>query len=66
MADTGRIDALLRDAAHAIDVVAQSNRLVLRGTVADENVKELAEDRAEEAARGWRVDNQLRVDRRRD
>jgi sporulation protein YlmC with PRC-barrel domain len=57
-------DAELRDSVHRVDVVAQNNRLVLRGTVPSEDVKEKVEDRAEEAAYGWRVDNQLRVEQR--
>ena len=59
-------DERLRETSHNIDVVAQSNRLVIRGTVPDEQMKDQVEDTAEGAARGWAIDNQLRVDSRRD
>lgn len=44
-----------------IQVEAQGDKLVLRGTVLNEDTKEKIEDRAEKAAPGWDIDNQLSV-----
>jgi sporulation protein YlmC with PRC-barrel domain len=44
-----------------IRVDAVGDKLVLRGTVLNEDAKDKIEDRAEKAAPGWDIDNQLRV-----
>ncbi len=49
-----------------VRVEAKENRIVLRGTVPDRDTKERIESRAENAARGWDVESELRVSRDRD
>lgn len=44
-----------------VRVEVEENKVVLRGTVPDENTKERIENRAEDAARGWDVESELRV-----
>lgn len=44
-----------------IQVEAQGDKLVLRGTVLNKDTKDKIEDRAEKAAPGWNIDNQLSV-----
>jgi sporulation protein YlmC with PRC-barrel domain len=46
-----------------VRVSEENNRLILRGTVPSSDAKDRVEDRAEAAASGWRVDNQLEVRR---
>ena len=49
------------DSQQDVRVTAEDDKLVLRGTVPSENIKDRIEDRAEEAAAGWDVDSELRV-----
>jgi sporulation protein YlmC with PRC-barrel domain len=56
-----RSDKALAGSAKHIDVVEENGKLVLRGTVATEDVKNQIEDTAEKAAEGWSVDNQITV-----
>lgn len=44
-----------------INVVVTTEKVVLSGTVQSNEVKERAEERAERAAPGWSIDNQIRV-----
>jgi sporulation protein YlmC with PRC-barrel domain len=44
-----------------VQVLAQGDKIVLLGTVQSEDAKDKIEERAEEAAQGWDVDNQIRV-----
>jgi sporulation protein YlmC with PRC-barrel domain len=44
-----------------INVTATGDKVVLSGTVKTEDAKDRIEDRAEQAAPGWDIDNQLRV-----
>lgn len=44
-----------------ISIVASGDRVILGGTVKSEDVKERIENRAEQAAKGWNVENQIRV-----
>ena len=44
-----------------VQVLAQGDKVVLLGTVQSEEAKDKIEERAEEAAQGWDVDNQIRV-----
>ena len=44
-----------------VRVMLEDNKVVLRGTVPSEDVKERIENRAETAARGWDVESELRV-----
>lgn len=54
-------DAKAAGVQGTVNVVAESDRVVLRGTVPSEDVKERLEERAERVAQGWDIDNQLRV-----
>jgi hypothetical protein len=58
-------DDRLRDDADNVDVVARGDRVILRGSVPSDELKERFEEKAESAAGGWRVDNQLQVEPRR-
>ncbi len=58
-------DDRLRDEADNVDVVARGDRVILRGSVPTDELKERFEEKAESAAGGWRVDNQLQVEPRR-
>lgn len=49
------------DTKNDIRVVTEKNKVILRGTVPSEAVKERVEDRAEKAAAGWDIESQLRV-----
>jgi sporulation protein YlmC with PRC-barrel domain len=44
-----------------ISIVASGDRVILGGTVRSNEIKERIEDRAEQAAQGWNVENQIRV-----
>ena len=44
-----------------ISIVASGDRLILGGTVRSNELKERIEDRVEQAAQGWNVENQIRV-----
>jgi sporulation protein YlmC with PRC-barrel domain len=44
-----------------ISIVASGDRVILGGTVKSEDVKARIENRAEQAAQGWNVENQIRV-----
>lgn len=44
-----------------VQVLAQGDKVVLLGTVQTEQAKEQIKDRAEKAAPGWSIDNQIRV-----
>lgn len=44
-----------------VQVIAEGNRVVLLGTVQSEQAKDQIENRVEQAAPGWNVDNQIRV-----
>jgi len=44
-----------------ISIVASGNRVILGGTVQSEEVKERIGDRAQKAAQGWNIENQIRV-----
>ncbi len=44
-----------------INVTTSGDKLVLSGTVQSEDIKDRIEDRAERAADGWDIDNQIRV-----
>lgn len=54
-------DASLASNQSDIQVEAQGDKLVLRGTVLNKDAKDKIEDRAEKAAPGWDIDNQLSV-----
>ncbi len=47
--------------ARDVRVMLEDNKVVLRGTVPSEDIKERIENRAENAARGWDVESELRV-----
>lgn len=44
-----------------VQVIAEGDKVVLLGTVPSEEAKDQIEDRVEQAAPGWSVDNQIRV-----
>lgn len=44
-----------------ISIVASGDRVILSGTVQSEDVKERIGSRAEQAAQGWNIENQIRV-----
>ena len=53
--------SLAQQGGRNVQVIAQGDKVVLLGTVQSEEVKDKIEERAEEAAQGWDVDNQIRV-----
>ncbi len=54
-------DSSLAANQNDIQIEAEGNKLVLRGTVLNEDAKDRIEERAERAAPGWDIDNQIRV-----
>lgn len=54
-------DGALRSDAKNVTVAARGDQVVLKGTVTSQDACDRIEDKAEKAARGWDVDNQLRV-----
>lgn len=46
---------------YQINVVAAHDRVILQGTVQDEDDKRRVESRASQSAGGWKIDNQLRI-----
>ena len=54
-------DSSLPAEAHQVQVSEQNGKLVLTGTVPSQNIKDTIEDKVEEAANGWDVDNQISV-----
>jgi sporulation protein YlmC with PRC-barrel domain len=54
-------DSSLPSEAHQVQVSEQNGKLVLKGTVPSQNIKDTIEDKVEEAANGWDVDNQISV-----
>lgn len=58
-------EARSADGPTSVAVAANGDKVVLSGTVPTEDVKERIEERAEQAAQGWDIDNQIRVAQRR-
>lgn len=55
-------EAIKADASQGtVNVTTSGEKLVLTGIVQSEDAKERIEERAEDAAQGWDVDNQIRV-----
>lgn len=54
-------DPSLPAAAKTVDVLAQNGKVVLRGTVSSEDVKQKIEHKAESVANGWSVDDEVKV-----
>jgi hypothetical protein len=54
-------DSSLAAGQSNIRVDADGNKVILRGTVQTEDAKDKIEDRAERAAPGWNIDNQISV-----
>ena len=54
-------DPVLGDAARRITLREEGGKLVLRGTAASKDLKEKIEDRVEDLAKGWKVDNEIEV-----
>ncbi len=44
-----------------VRVITEEDKVVLRGTVPNEDLKDRIEERAEQIASGWEIDNQIRV-----
>lgn len=49
------------ETTQSVRVTAEENKLVLRGTVPSEDMKERIEQRAEDAAQGWDIESEIRV-----
>lgn len=47
--------------AQKVQVTTSGNKIILSGTVPSDDLKDKIEDRAEKAAQGWNIDNQIRV-----
>lgn len=54
-------DARAAGVQSTVNVVAAQDKVILRGTVPTEDVKERIEERAESVAQGWDVESELRV-----
>jgi len=54
-------DPVLGDAARHIILRGEGGKLVMRGTAATKELKEKIEDRVEDLAKGWKVDNEIEV-----
>jgi hypothetical protein len=54
-------DAELSDAARHVTLTQEGRKLVIRGTLASEDLKEKIADRVEELAKGWNVDDETKV-----
>ncbi|MEO6004623.1 MAG: PRC-barrel domain-containing protein [Opitutus sp.] len=54
-------DPVLGDAARRVTLRDEGGKLVLRGTAVSKDLKEKIEDRVENLAKGWKVDNQIEV-----
>jgi sporulation protein YlmC with PRC-barrel domain len=54
-------DAQLADAARHVTLTQEGRKLVIRGTLASEDLKEKIADRVEELAKGWNVDDETKV-----
>lgn len=54
-------DGSLPAEARQVQVSEQNGKLVLTGTVPSQNLKDTIEDKVEQAANGWDVDNQISV-----
>jgi sporulation protein YlmC with PRC-barrel domain len=57
------VQAEAQQAGSAVRVSLEDNKIVLRGTVPSDDIKERIENRAENAARGWDVENEIRVNK---
>lgn len=53
--------SLAQQGGRNVQVLAQGDKVILLGTVQTEQAKEQIEDKAEKAAPGWSIDNQIRV-----
>lgn len=54
-------DSELSNAARYITLTQEDNKLVVRGTVESEALREKLADRVEELAKGWNVDDEIKV-----
>ncbi|HTO02246.1 MAG TPA: BON domain-containing protein, partial [Opitutus sp.] len=54
-------DTELSNAARHITLTQENNKLVLRGTATSKALKEKLADRVEELAKGWNVDDEIKV-----
>ena len=54
-------DSQLSNAARYITLTQEDNKLVIRGTVESKDLKEKLADRVEELAKGWNVDDEIKV-----
>jgi len=54
-------DSTLAEAARHVTLSEEGNKLVIRGTVPTKDLKEKIADRVEELAKGWNVDDELKV-----
>jgi len=59
-------DRSLPAAARQVQVSEQNGKIVLRGTVPNRDLKNTIEDKVEEAAHGWDIDNQISVTAEKD
>lgn len=54
-------DAELADAARHVTLTQEGRKLVIRGVLASEDLKEKIADRVDELAKGWNVDDEMTV-----
>lgn len=53
--------SIAQQGGNAVSVIAQGDKVVLLGTVQSEEAKDRIEQRAEQAAQGWDIENQISV-----